>query len=233
MQCRCAFEDVLVEIQAGEGGGDSKLFVHDLMAAYAKWARANNMDMEIVDVSESSVAARVTGQNAWPLFRKEGGKHCVQRVPPTERNGRRQTSMVGVMVTRASDGDVAPLNESEIDYSYCIGTGPGGQHRQKTASCVRAKHRPTGVTVVIDGRNQHQNKRLATRILSAKVREQFEAVAHQKQNAYRKKQWGGGGRSDKIRTYNFIESRAVDHVTGAKTRQVKEVIGKGRFDLLA
>lgn len=140
--------------------------------------------------------------------------------------------MVGVMVTRVADGDEAPLSEAEIDYSYCIGTGPGGQHRQKTASCVRAKHRPTGVTVVIDGRNQHQNKRLATRILAAKVREQFEAVRHAKENSYRKRQWGGGGRSDKIRTYNFIESRAVDHSTGAKTTNVKDVIGKGRFDLL-
>lgn len=203
------------------------------MGAYAKWARANNLDMEIVDVSESSVAARISGSQAWLLFEKEGGKHCVQRVPPTERSGRRQTSVVGVMVTRASDGDAEPLNEAEIDYSYCIGTGPGGQHRQKTASCVRAKHRPTGMTVVIDGRNQHQNKRLATRLLAAKVREQYEAVAHKKQNDYRKKQWGGGGRSDKIRTYNFIESRAVDHVTGTKTSNVKDVIYKGRFDLLA
>jgi len=123
--------------------------------------------------------------------------------------------------------------ENEIDITFSVGQGPGGQHKNRTESAVRMVHKPTKLQVYLDGgRCQHRNRAEAHRILSAKV-SQFKA--EQEQAAYdaiRKAQFKGTGRGDKIRTYNFIKSRAVDHRTGKKTKNVKEVIEKGRFDLL-
>ncbi|MEN6497072.1 MAG: peptide chain release factor-like protein, partial [Thermoguttaceae bacterium] len=123
--------------------------------------------------------------------------------------------------------------EAELEIATQRGSGPGGQHRNKVETAVRITHVPTGLSVYLDGgRSQHQNRVQAHRILSAKV---HQYLADQTRAAYaerRKAQVGDGGRGDKIRTYNFIDSRAVDHRTGKKTREVHQVIGKGRFDLL-
>lgn len=112
------------------------------------------------------------------------------------------------------------------------GTGPGGQHRNKTESCVRMRHVGTGIEVCIDGRKQHQNRRLAHQILSEKVSAHFSEKERQQYDSLRKGQLGTGGRGDKIRTYNCIKKRAVDHRTGKKTGNVDAVLQKGRFDLL-
>ena len=123
------------------------------------------------------------------------------------------------------------LPESEVEITCMIGTGPGGQHRQKTASCVRARHIPTGLTAVVDARDQHQNRKLALRILAVRVHEQKNEQAGAEYAEARRRQLGGGTRGNKIRTYNFMSSRATDARTGKKVN-VELVIKKGRFDLL-
>lgn len=140
--------------------------------------------------------------------------------------------MISVAILPLPDeSKVKKLPEAEVEIGYTTGTGPGGQHRNKTASCVRAVHKATGIVVVIDGRDQHHNKRQALRILAARVQARRQAEKDAAYGANRKAQWGGGGRGDKVRTYNFLESRAVDHRLGTKTSQIKEVM-KGRFELL-
>lgn len=170
---------------------------------------------------------------AYTLFASEGGKHCVQRVPPTEKRGRRQTSIITVAVTKpAADNLATKLNMNEVSIITKRGSGPGGQHRNKTESCVVARHIPSGLTATIDGRDQHANKRLALKVLAAKLQVLEMGKAHKIAADAKRQQVGDGGRTDKIRTYNFIDSRAVDHRTGTKTSRVDDVIGKGKFELL-
>jgi peptide chain release factor 1 len=222
------------EIQAGEGGSDSKLFCEDLGLAYVRYASRNGLSLEGEEWEKGKVSLLFTGHGALRVFLPEAGKHCVQRVPPTEKKGRRQTSIVTVAVTvPASEAVASKLNLNEVQITTKRGSGPGGQHRNKTESCVVARHVPTGLTATIDGRDQHANKRLALRVLAARVQEANSDIS-QKQSADAKRaQVGTGGRGDKIRTYNFIDCRAVDHRTGVKTGKVDDVIGKGKFELLA
>lgn len=222
-----------MEIHAGSGGDDSKLFVHDLYAAYTKYAAVSGLKCEILESVHGQVTAKITGPHAYKAFKHEAGPHCVQRVPPTEKSGRRQTSLVMVAVLpMPPKHEINLLPESEIDTTTMRGSGPGGQHRNMTDSCVRMVHRPTRLSVTIDGRDQHSNRREAHRILSAKVAELRNGRTQAAYDDVRKQQLGGGDRGDKVRTYNFIKRRAVDHRTNKKTSSVDLVIGKGRFDLL-
>lgn len=223
-----------MEVRAGEGGEDSKMFVSDLASAYVKYSNRLGFSVEIVNSDESSISLKITGASVFVALQSEAGKHCVQRVPPTEKRGRRQTSTVVVIVVslEISKHSRSNIPASDIQISTMRGSGPGGQHRNKTESAVRAKHTPTGICVKIDGRDQSSNKALALRILEQRVKEYEAEISAATTRDERQKAWNGGNRSDKIRTYNFIESRAVDHRSGNKTRQVVDVISKGRFDLL-
>jgi len=221
-----------MEIHAGEGGTDSKLFVHDLFAAYVKYAKSLGLKTKILNSVEGQVSAQITGTGAG-IFESETGSHCIQRVPPTERGGRRQTSFVMVAVLPMPPKHKTTLiSEKEITVETMRGSGSGGQHRNTTDSCVRIVHKPTKISVSIDGRDQHANRREAHRILSAKVGQLRAGQVQAEYDKLRKNQIGSGGRGKKKRTYNFIKSRAVDHQTGKKTSKVKEVIEKGRFDLI-
>jgi peptide chain release factor 1 len=221
-------------VRSGEGGKDAKLFVHDLMAAYCKYALAKGLQGDILHTTEGHVVARFAGSNAGHLFRHEAGKHCLQRVPPTESKGRRHTSFVCVAVLPLPpDNAVRPLPEAEVEVTCQCGHGPGGQHQNKTASAVRAVHRPTGIVVFINGRDQHRNRREALRILTARVHEHHAGQRNAAYDDLRKRQLGDGGRGDKVRTYNCIGGgRVVDHRLGTRTHDVEGVLKKGQFDLL-
>ncbi len=139
--------------------------------------------------------------------------------------------VVGVLPIK-EDAGLDPLKEEDLEISFQIGSGPGGQHRNKTASAVRMKHKPTDLSVFIcNERSQHANKAVALKILTAKVNEQYLEQNDANYAAMRKSQLGDGGRSNKIRTYNFMESRVVDHRLGKKTSNIKAIM-KGEFDLL-
>jgi peptide chain release factor 1 len=174
---------------------------------------------------------QVSGENPWRVFRNEIGKHVVQRCPETERGSRRHTSVIAVGVLPLFDYRDQPLRESDLETITQRKGGPGGQHRNKTDSAVRMKHIPTGLTVFIDGRDQSQNKSKALQILTSKVNNYYYEQAQRTHSANRKEQIGDAGRTGKIRTYNFIESRVVDHRLGKKTNRIKEVM-KGNLDEL-
>jgi peptide chain release factor 1 len=211
---------------------DSKLFVRDLYDAYNKYAKSLGLKVEELYLGDGHIIANVKGKGAGKAFQYEAGKHTVQRVPPTEHKGRRHTSIVSVAVLPMRPDVEKNLNLSDVEIMTTKGTGPGGQHKNKTESAVRAKHLPTGITVFIDGRKQHQNKREALRILATRVNEHYKQSVDASYDKKRRQQLGGGGRSNKIRTYNFIKDRAVDHRLNIKCKRVEEIIYRGRFDLL-
>lgn len=162
------------------------------------------------------IVLSIDGQGAWDLFKNEAGGHRWQRVPPTEQNGRRHSSTFTVAVFQSSNESI-DFDESEIEFEATIGHGPGGQHRNKTATAIRATHRKTGETVFIQSeRSQQANKQRAIAILRDKVCEQKRNAKHGKQNQARQSQIGSGERSDKIRTVQEQNDRVIDHRTNKK-----------------
>ena len=224
--------ELVVEIHAGEGGDDSKNFVSDLFAAYAKWAVKNQLKSEILESDYGHIICKFSGIGCWQAFKHERGKHCVQRCPKTERNGRRHTSIVSVAVLPLPPiRDYKPLPDNELEIKTQRRGGPGGQHQNTTDSAVRIVHKPTGLLVLICGRDQHQNKQNALRILTARVNELRQEEEAKKYGSIRQAQLGGGKRGEKIRTYNFIRSSCVDHVLNKKTTNLKGVM-EGRLELI-
>lgn len=222
-----------MEVKFGEGGLDSKLFVEDLTSAYIKYGTSLGLRYEVLTSDLGHRTLKFIGKGVWKAFKNESGKHVVQRVPPTERNGRRQTSIITVAVL-----PLPPENKEEAlreqDLETITQTGKqkaGGQNVNKVASAVRMKHKPTGISVFINGRDQGKNRKEALCILTARVnqlRREKELNAYSKD---RKQKIGNGSRGDKTRTYNFIESRVIDHKLETKTNNIKEIM-KGNFTLI-
>lgn len=174
------------------------------------------------------------GKNVWQSFKFEGGQHCVQRYPKNDRGGRRHTSIVSVAVLPLPPTkEYKPLPDSELNIIAQIGKQTaGGQNANKVASAIRMTHKPTGLQVFIQNeRDQHQNKKVALQILTAKVNELINSKKQNDYNIVRKIQLGDGGRGVKTRTYNFIESRVTDHKLNKKSSQIDKIMN-GRFDLL-
>jgi len=217
-----------------EGGVDSKIFVAELYDAYCKYAERHQLKVELLARSDGHILALIKGKNAWEIFKNESGKHCIQRVPPTENRGRKQTSMVLVGILPIKK-DVAgePLLASDIEVTtQCGKQGAGGQHVNKSQTAVRMKHKPTGLSVFINGRSQEANYKEALKILTARVNDANRMKVDAEYATLRRSQMGDGSRSGKTRTYNTLESRVVDHRLGTKTHNVKAVLEKGQFDLL-
>ena len=165
------------------------------------------------------------GKNVYEIFKNESGGHRWQRVPPTEKRGRVQTSTVTVSVfeSKRIQGDL--FKTSDVKYTATVGSGPGGQHRNKTASCITATHIPTGINVKIDQKSQHQSKAVATQVLNIRVNEHYESISNGKQNNSRKDQIGSGMRGDKVRTYREKDDLVVDHRTNKKKKLSKWIKG--------
>ena len=223
----------LVEIRAGEGGDDAKNFVHELASIYVRYAAANGLGVAIVDVSAGSSTLQIKGPRAAALFEHENGKHVVQRCPPSERGGRRHTSMVSVGVLPVFSFVGTPIPERDIETTaLCPSSGPGGQGVNTTYSACRMRHIPTGITVKSQvHRSYVQNKAHAYELLCGRVREQQFAAQNSEYSSRRKALLGDTGRGGARRTYNFYKGFVVDHLTGKQTNDVK-AITKGRLDIL-
>jgi peptide chain release factor 1 len=192
---------------------------------------SKNLGTEVLTSDEGHVVAKFSGENVWPLFSAEAGKHVVQRYPSNDRSGRRHTSVVSVAVLPLPPDTQDKIPEDEIEIKTQRGHGKGGQHQNTTDSAVRATHTPTGLSVFINGRDQLRNKQDALKILAQKVRLMKETEAETTYGIERRNQLGGGGRGNKIRTYNFIDHYVKDHRTGKRVSNPDKVM-RGGFDLL-
>ncbi len=210
--------NVIVEIRQGAGGEEAALFGADLYRMYTMYAASKRFKIEVANLNDTElggikeISFNVIGDGAYSKFKFESGVHRVQRIPITESNGRIQTSTVTVAVLPEVDDVEVEVNPADIKFESCKSSGAGGQHINKTESAVRLTHKPSGIVIECDQeRSQLQNKEKALKLLYAKLydikqREQDEAIA-----SARKSQVGSGDRSEKIRTYNFPQSRVTDH----------------------
>ncbi len=212
-------KNVFVEVRAGTGGDEAALFVGDLYRMYLRLAERNRWKSDLISSRESEqggfkeVVIKISGENVYKKLKFESGIHRVQRVPSTESQGRIHTSACSVAVlAEIDDVEEVEIDKSEIRTDTFRASGAGGQHVNKTDSAVRLTHIPTGIVVECqDDRSQHKNKAKALTLLGAKLKAMAEQELTQKQAEKRKNMVGSGDRSEKIRTYNFPQSRITDH----------------------
>lgn len=223
---------MLVEIRAGEGGEDAKSFVHELASIYVRYATQKGLSVAIIDAAAGSATLEVSGSGAFAAFENESGKHVVQRCPPTERGGRRHTSMVSVGVLPVFSFQGAPINDNDIEITFQNASGPGGQGVNTCKSACRMRHIPTGIAVKSQvHRSPQQNKAHAYKLLCGRVQETKFAQQNSAYAERRKKILGDTGRGGARRTYNFYKGFVVDHETGKQTNDVKGIM-KGKLDLI-
>ncbi len=212
-------KNVFVEVRAGTGGDEAALFVGDLYRMYLRLAERNRWKSDLISSRESEqggfkeVVIKISGENVYKKLKFESGIHRVQRVPSTESQGRIHTSACSVAVlAEIEDVEEVEIDKSEIRTDTFRASGAGGQHVNKTDSAVRLTHIPTGIVVECqDDRSQHKNKAKALTLLGAKLKAMAEQELTQEQAEKRKNMVGSGDRSEKIRTYNFPQSRITDH----------------------
>jgi len=230
---------VILEIRGAEGGEEANLFAKDLFEMYTHYAEHRGWKVELLgsDPSEkgglNEVALMVRGPDAWTVLKHEGGTHRVQRVPATESQGRIHTSSATVTaLVEAEEIDVA-IDPGDLKVDVYRSTGPGGQSVNTTDSAVRITHLPSGIVVAMqDEKSQIQNRAKAMQVLRARLLRAEQDRQAAEVSAQRRSQVGGGGRSEKIRTYNFKENRVTDHRIGLTLHKLDRVL-VGELDQLS
>lgn len=229
-------KNVIIEIRGGAGGEEASLFAGSLFRMYTMYAEARRWKTEILNANETElggfkeVSFSIEGEGAYSRFKYESGVHRVQRVPETESQGRIHTSTVTVAVLAEADEVELEINPTDLKIDVFRASGAGGQHINKTESAVRITHLPTGVVVECqDERSQHKNKDKAMKILRSRLYEALLEEQNDKIASERKSQVGTGNRSERIRTYNFPESRVTDHRIGLTLYRLEYILN-GNLD---
>lgn len=232
-------KNVIIEIRAGAGGEEAALFAGVLYRMYTMYSDKTNFKTSVVSSNETELGGykeicfMVEGEGAYSRFKFESGVHRVQRVPETESQGRIQTSTVTVAVLpEAEDVDVE-INPSDLVIETCKSSGAGGQHINKTESAIRIYHKPTGIVVWCqEERSQLKNKDKAMKMLRTKLLDIKQQEQDEKISSDRKLQVGTGARSEKIRTYNYPQSRITDHRIGYTTHSLETFVNGDIEDMI-
>jgi peptide chain release factor 1 len=223
--------NVIVEIRGAEGGEEANLFARDLFEMYRAFAAGRGWTFETLSSSPSElggyaeVVFRVAGDGVWSHMKFEAGVHRVQRVPVTESQGRVHTSSATVVVLPEADEVDVDIDPNDLQVDVYRSSGPGGQSVNTTDSAVRITHLPTGVVVAMqDEKSQLQNKAKALRVLRSRLLQLEQDKAAAEAAGQKRAQIGGGGRSEKVRTYNFKENRVSDHRIGLTVYNLDRVL---------
>jgi peptide chain release factor 1 len=223
--------NVIVELRGAEGGEEANLWARDLLDMYRGFAQRRGWAFEVMESRPSELGGlaeavvRLAGEGVWERMKFEAGPHRVQRVPVTESQGRIHTSSATVAVLPEADELEVRIDPNDLEIDVFRSSGPGGQSVNTTDSAVRITHRPTGLVVSMqDQKSQLQNKAKALAVLRARLLRAEQDRAATAAGAAKKAQIGGGGRGEKIRTYNFKENRVTDHRIGFTTYNLDRVL---------
>ena len=225
-------KNVIIEIRAGTGGEEASLFSAEIFRMYTRYAERRNWKVEMLSANATGlkgfkeVVFSIEGKAAFSLLKYEGGIHRVQRIPTTETSGRIHTSAVTVAVLpEAEELDLEIDEATELRIDTYRSSGPGGQSVNTTDSAIRITHLPTGMIVTCqDEKSQHKNRSKAMKILRARLQELKQAELDSERSETRRSMVGSGDRSEKIRTYNFPQSRVTDHRIQFSSYQLESVL---------
>ncbi|UOF91602.1 peptide chain release factor 1 [Fodinisporobacter ferrooxydans] len=224
-------KNVIVEIRGAAGGDEAALFAADLFRMYSRFAERQGWKIEMIDANYTDIGGfkeaifMIHGKGAYSKLKFESGAHRVQRIPATESGGRIHTSTSTVAVLPEVEEVEVEVHEKDIRIDTFCSTGPGGQSVNTTQSAVRITHMPTGIVVSCqDEKSQIKNREKAMRVLRARIFEKYQQEQMQEQAAARKSQVGTGDRSERIRTYNFPQSRVTDHRIGLTLHRLDAVL---------
>ncbi|EKS1588954.1 peptide chain release factor 1 [Staphylococcus pseudintermedius] len=228
-------KDVIVEIRGAAGGDEAAIFAGDLFRMYSKFAESHRFKLESVEATESDhggykeISFSVSGDGAYSKLKYENGAHRVQRVPETESGGRIHTSTATVAVLPEVEDVEIEIRNEDLKIDTYRSSGAGGQHVNTTDSAVRITHIPTGVIATSSEKSQIQNREKAMKVLKARLYDMKLQEEQQKYAAQRKSAVGTGDRSERIRTYNYPQSRVTDHRIGLTLQKLDQIM-EGKLD---